>query len=159
MTIHDWAKRWKISHYAISDLLSILGTEIASIHAGSANPDSEANVQSRVRLEASKKGCRLWRNNVGALLDDKGNRVRFGLANDSPRLNKAVKSSDLIGIRPITITTSDVGRVIGQFLAREVKHEGWHYTETARERAQLAFIVLIQSLGGDAAFCDGEGTV
>jgi hypothetical protein len=108
------------------------------------NDMSEAGVQSRVRLEAARKGYLVFRNNVGAMEDVNGRVVRFGLANDSAALNKRIKSCDLIGIKPG-----------GQFWCREVKHASWHYTGTEREEAQLRFIQLILSLGGDAAFSTG----
>jgi len=120
---------------------------------------SESGVLSDIRLEASQRGARLWRNNVGATYTPSGQFLRYGLANDSAALNAAIKSADLIGIRPVIITPQDVGRVIGQFISREVKHPGWKYTGTDRERAQLAWAELINSLGGDACFTTGRGTL
>lgn len=120
---------------------------------------SESGVSALIRAEASEKGCRLWRNNVGATVTQSGSFMRFGLANDSAQLNKIIKSADLIGIRPVLITQEHVGRVIGQFLSREVKHPGWKYTATERERAQLAWAELIISLGGDACFSTSTGTI
>jgi hypothetical protein len=49
-----------------------------------------------------------------------------------------------------------VGRVIGQFICREVKKTGWTYKATDREKAQQNWINLINKLGGDAAFTTGE---
>jgi len=86
-----------------------------------------------------------------------GHYVRYGLANDSPQINNILKSSDLIGIRPILVTQDMVGKTIGQFVAREIKCEGWIYKATDREKAQKNFIDLINGLGGDAAFTTGEG--
>jgi hypothetical protein len=120
---------------------------------------SEAGVQSRVRLEAAHKGCYLWRNNVGVLPDRYGRPIRYGLANDSKAVNKEVKSGDLIGVRPVLITQVHVGHTIGQFLSREVKPGAWRYSGTDREQAQLAWVELITSLGGDACFANNEGTI
>src|SRR6185437_4671449 len=97
---------------------------------------SEAGILSEIRLEASEHGARLWRNNVGATYTDKGDFIRYGLANDSMQLNQAIKSADLIGIRPVLITQDHVGQIIGQFISREIKKPGWRYTGNNRERAQ-----------------------
>lgn len=105
---------------------------------------SEAAIQTQLRVAASRAGWRLWRNNVGAGTLENGSHVRWGLANDSPAMNRAIKSSDLIGIKPG-----------GQFVCREMKRPGWKYTGTDREVAQLAFITLVNGMGGDAAFSTG----
>ena len=120
---------------------------------------TEAWVQSVVRLEASRKGLKLWRNNVGAMLDARGVPVRFGLANDSKGLNEEIKSGDLIGWRPIIITPAYVGLKIAQFVSRECKMPNWKYSGNEHERAQLRWIEAIIADGGDAAFCSGEGSL
>lgn len=120
---------------------------------------TETDIQALIRLEATRKGMRLWRNNVGVLLDRNGRPVRYGLANDSAQLNHVLKSSDLIGIRPVVVTSVMVGTTIGQFVAREIKTGNWIYKDGEREKAQQAFIDLINSMGGDAAFCTGEGSL
>ena len=117
---------------------------------------SESYVQSQVRLAASQAGMRLWRNNVGGGVLDNGAYVRWGLCNDTPQLNKVIKSSDLIGLSPIRVTQAHVGSIIGQFVARECKHGTWKYTGDEREVAQLKFINLVRALGGDAAFTTGK---
>ena len=55
--------------------------------------------EKRIRLEAAKQGILLWRNNVGAVKTSDGRMIRFGLANDSHKMNQHIKSSDLIGIQ------------------------------------------------------------
>ena len=116
---------------------------------------SESNTQAQIRLEASRQGMRLWRNNVGCVKYPDGSFVRFGLANDTHALNQVFKSSDLIGIKPVVITQEHVGQTIGQFVAREIKAPNWKYKDTDRERAQRNFIDLINGLGGDASFTTG----
>ena len=48
---------------------------------------TETDIQNLIKLEASRLGIRLWRNNVGALFDSNGRCLRYGLANDSASLN------------------------------------------------------------------------
>lgn len=155
MDFVEWAQLWNIPRQAVEDLKRRMGTE-----PDIADPDTgkhlEANRQQMVRLEAARKGVHLWRNNVGACTDENGNFIRYGLANDSKRLNDVIKSSDLIGIKSVFITPAMVGSTIGQFVAREVKREGWRYTGTPREQAQLRFIELVCSKGGDAQFTTGK---
>lgn len=149
MDLKRWASDWGVPPEAVADLLAGLGavaTPSPGISGGSARK------QSQLRLEASKRGGRLWRNNVGAAWMRDGSFVRYGLCNDSAGMNAAVKSSDLIGIQPVLITRDRVGETLGQFVAREVKHPGWKYSGDARETAQMAFISLITALGGDAEF-------
>lgn len=155
--LHEWAQRHNISPQAMQELAQLFGT-----HPTDPAPlegESEVAVQTRIRLEASYKGQRLWRNNVGMLMSDEGFPVRFGLANDSSQMNKQIKSSDLIGIRPVIITQCMVGSVIGQFVAREVKAGSWKYKATDREVAQLRFLELVISMGGDGAFANDTGSL
>ena len=115
---------------------------------------SEAQVQTELRLAASGHGDHLWRNNVGAAVDASGRMIRYGLGNDSARLNEQIKSSDLIGITRVIVTPDMVGRVVGVFTAIEVKREDWGVSgvPTAREQAQAAFIQLVGRAGGRARF-------
>lgn len=160
MTLEAWAAAWGVSPAALFDLRMRLG--IAGMHMPplviQGNPGSETRQQSLVRLDAAANGVWLTRNNVGALLDKRGVPIRYGLANESKEQNQKVKSADLIGIRPITITPLHVGLVIGQFVSREVKHAGWKYTGDEHERAQLNWCNFVLSKGGDAAFCSGPGS-
>jgi hypothetical protein len=114
--------------------------------------DQEAKIQKELRVIASQKGFRLWRNNVGVAYDNRNVPVRFGLANDSAAMNSSIKSSDLIGIKPIVIQPHHVGSVFGQFVSLECKRFGWEFKGTKRETAQKRWIDLINEFGGYAKF-------
>jgi hypothetical protein len=134
---------------------------------------SEAAVQQNVRLKASRQGARLFRNNNGGFYDGhprcqcphclrqpKGRFIRYGLANESKRVNQSLKSSDLIGITPVVITADMVGQTLGVFTAIECKKEGWvegraSGDQAAKEKAQRNFIDLVNSMGGIARFTEG----
>lgn len=105
-----------------------------------------------VRLEAAKQGIVLWRNNVGAVRTADGRFIRFGLANDSKRMNQYIKSSDLIGIRPVLIGPEHIGKTVGQFVAFEVKPQEWQYSGKEHEQAQKRFLELVSVKGGYATF-------
>lgn len=145
MNLTDWALKWGISREAIADFKHQVGLD-----GDLANSDAttESGAQQRVRLEAAGQGILLWRNNVGATMDQTDRLIRYGLANDTKAMNTRVKSADLIGIRPN-----------GQFVSREIKAPGWHYTGTPREMAQLRWANIILAHGGDAGFATGEGTL
>lgn len=157
--INEWAQRWGVSPLALSELATLIQTNTPEPAHAPANPISEAGVQNIVRLEASKKGIRLWRNNVGAYQDEYGNFIRYGLANDSQAMNRAIKSSDLVGIRPVLIEPHMVGYTIGQFVAREIKSGNWRYKGTKHEQAQSRFLELVCTMGGDGSFANSEGTL
>lgn len=156
MTIFEaWARKHGLTHQALAELADLLNPPCTPPVQGV----SESAVQNAVRLEASQAGARLWRNNVGAGVLQNGSFVRWGLCNESDKQNDALKSSDLIGIKPVLIGPQHVGSIIGQFIARENKKPGWKYTGTPREKAQRAFLLLVTSLGGDACFATGTGTL
>lgn len=154
-----WAIRHHVSHEAMNELRMGLAAEMPAPPPPDVRGDPEAYVQSQVRLEAANKGLRLWRNNVGALADETGRFVRYGLANESEAVNKRLKSSDLIGWRPVTIGPEHVGRVIAQFVSRECKRHGWRYTGSQREEAQERWSALVLADGGDAGFTTGPGSL
>jgi hypothetical protein len=98
---------------------------------------TETDVQNLCRLRAQELGAVLWRNNVGAIKDARGIPVRFGLANDSAKVNEVLKSSDLIGIH------------MGRFLAVECKEPGWVYSAMrSHDAAQHSFLRLVRQYGG-----------
>ncbi len=119
----------------------------------------EHAVQNARRLEASKLGYILSRNNVGVATRD-GIPVRYGLFNETKQMNQNWKSSDLIGLRPIVITPAMVGYTIGQFVALEIKRSSWKFSPSnQREVAQLNFMNLVKSVGGYAKFVNREGMI
>ncbi len=160
MILTEWAATWGVTGAALADLRGrLMGLDNPALPAGISGA-SEAAVQARVRLEATRKGMRVWRNNVGGLHDaETGTHIRYGLANDSPQVNAVIKSADLIGIRPRIIQPHDVGHLIGQFVSFECKHAGWKWGNSERERAQGNWAALVLSLGGDARFVNGEGQI
>jgi len=172
VNLNLWAQKWGVSLEALDDLRRLMGAVNTDPNPATAG-ESESEIMVRVRLEASRVGARLARNNVGAIpsklkhtcpkchayIEVPQRPMRFGLFNDSQKMNETIKSSDLIGIRSELITPNMVGHIFGRFVAREVKHGAWRYTGTPREVAQLRFIELINSMGGDASFARGEGTL
>lgn len=112
----------------------------------------ESELQKLIQLAESRRGNRLWRNNVGATYDQAGNFIRYGLANESTSINRQIKSGDLIGITPIIITPAMIGYTVGIFTSIEVKRPGWVYRGTPRETAQRAWNELVASMGGRAGF-------
>jgi len=154
--VHQWATDWGVPQHAAVDLMCRLGLGFEPTTFVELEGWSESAIQSKVRLDAAKAGILPWRNNVGALQDDTGRVVRYGLCNDTEQLNESVKSSDLIGINPVLIKPEHVGTIIGQFWAREVKEYGWKYTGTAHEVAQAKFGQIVLSKGGDFKFTCGS---
>lgn len=153
--LNEWAQAWGVPYAALEDLRQRMG--MATDPETAPTGRSEAAAQQAERLHASRQGGRLWRNNVGAYYDDDGRFIRYGLVNESAALNKRIKSSDLIGCYPVVIEPGHVGHTLGLFVAREVKPPGWVYSGQGREPAQLAFLNLVNSLGGDGRFTTGEG--
>jgi len=157
MNLLTWSIKWGVPIEAVEDLrreFGLISTDPQPLYG-----ESEAAVQTKIRIEATQKGGRIWRNNVGGTYTEDGSFLRYGLANDSKQMNELVKSSDLIGLRPVTITQDHVGFILGQFVAREAKPQNWVYTGTKRELAQLNFLKIVAGLGGDAAFANKEGTL
>lgn len=150
MTFNQWINKWQISQAAIDDLLQSV------VSSGGTSGQSEAVTQQQVRMEHCQIGGRLWRNNCGAYTDERGVPVRYGLANESKKLNSHIKSSDLIGITPHIVAVEDVGQQLGIFTAIEVKKGNWRYTGSAREQAQLKFLLLVMSMGGIGKFSTGR---
>jgi len=148
LTLDAWAARWGLPPQAIQELQDAL-----TVTANHADGKSEAYVQQQVRLETSRRGARLFRNNNGACKSEDGRMVRYGLGNDSAQVNSRLKSSDLIGITPVSVN----GNPVGVFTSYEIKKPGWRYTGTPREVAQLRWLELVVSLGGIGKFISDVG--
>jgi hypothetical protein len=96
-----------------------------SIKKPATKRELETKIQQDCRLALSAAGCLMWRNNTGALKNEVGVPVRFGLE---------VGSSDLIGMTPT-----------GQFLAIETKRIGEKAT-----KPQRLWIAAVIKQGGRA---------
>jgi hypothetical protein len=97
---------------------------------------SEQELQQRIRLELGRGPVRLWRNNVGALRDERGRLVTYGLCKGS---------SDLIGLSQVVIGPEHLGQTLALFTALEVKTGRGRLSEE-----QEKFLRLVQQLGGRA---------
>lgn len=119
-----------------------------------ATPEAIASVHVHARSE--EWGMRLYRNNSGMLYNEAGVPVRFGLGNDSAKVNKLFKSGDFIGWYPLTITPDMVGQTVAVFVNIEVKALGFKvkdvYNKNSREFAQDKFNKLVTDNGGIAGF-------
>lgn len=168
MTYLEWKARHPLAAY---ELEVALGAAPWNNDGPSSAGRSEAWAQQQVRFLAARQGALAMRNNVGATAAEevcrcprcqfdytvKRQPIRYGLANDSAKLNSVVKSSDLILCIPRTITAQMVGQVFGQFGAVEVKKPDWRPGEDpAREGPQFAFGARIQGLGGFFTVSRGE---
>jgi hypothetical protein len=97
---------------------------------------SEQQIQQHIRLTCSRGPVRLYRNNTGALRDQHGRPVSFGLCKGS---------ADLIGWRTVTITPEMVGQQVAVFTSIEVK------TPTGRVKPeQQQWLDAVQAAGGIA---------
>lgn len=124
----------------------------------------EGRASQVVALRASAWGSRLFRNNSGVLPDpNTGRPVRFGLGNESPKVNQVIKSSDYIGWTPVLVTPEMVGSTVAVITALEAKAVGFvpkvQYRDGSREKAQDKFMQLIIKAGGIAGFCWDEQSV
>lgn len=165
MNYQAWAQRHP---QAAAELQQVLHAD--AHHSPEGTPiKSEAYAQQAARLQIAKQGGLAWRNNVGASKSKEQHScprcnfrfeveqapIRWGLCNDSAKLNSKIKSSDLIGIMPRLITPEMVGTTIGQFIAVETKRPGWKYKGDDHEVAQLNWLQLVAGKGGVAFFSTG----
>lgn len=121
---------------------------------------AESVVQQQASFTIAQVGGLPQRNNVGACVDKSGRLVRYGLMNESKKMNEKIKSSDLIAPVPILITQDMVGQMIGVYMAFECKHEGWHLTAgDAHAQAQAEYHRVIRAHGGRAGFVTSNADV
>lgn len=159
----DWERQYPEAAHALNIVLHQRGEH------NTGTLELEPQVQQTVRFEISRQGAYAWRNNVGATpaqtrhtcprcggaFVEQHQPIRYGLANDSPQLNKRLKSSDLILAIPRIIRPQDVGKRVAQFGSVETKRAGWGYTGKDQEIGQKAWLALINKIGGFACFSTG----
>lgn len=120
----------------------------------------ENPVAQRVQLEWANLGGLPMRNNVGACEDATGRFIRYGLMNESAKMNAQIKSSDYIGITPTLITPQMVGYYLGVFTAIETKASDWKFSQAdQRAVAQARFHDIVRAHCGFAGFATGPDDV
>ena len=161
MTYDEWLYRWQglIPTQALQELHAVLTRPENPPERNHGDPRSEAAVQAAGVLALSDLGALVYRNNVGVLKDVNGRPVRYGLANETPNMNKVLKSGDYIGAMPYVVQPYDVGRTLGVFLSVEFKPADWHYTGKGREQAQLNWQTAYNRIGGVAFFANSTQSI
>lgn len=151
MILRSWAAKWGIPFAAVQDLEQQIGINVREATVSAAESGSESRQQSLIRMEAPRYRMQLFRNNVGGQ-----GRLRWGLANDSEKQNKLLKSGDLIGWTTVTITAAMVGQDVAIFTSVECKEEDWSFgKDIEREGPQLSWVELVIAGGGRAVFATG----
>jgi hypothetical protein len=164
-TYEAWAARNPQAAYELQSV------QLQGVYPPTPDEDghSEDWAQANVRMAAPRAGGVLWRNNVGARKTKETHvcpscryrfevlvpPMRWGLCNDSAKLNKVHKSSDLVGFRSVIITPDMVGKKFAQFAAVEMKAPGWTWSGNPHEQAQAAFGSIVLKAGGVFAFSTG----
>lgn len=90
---------------------------------------TEQHIQQLIRINCSRGSVRLWRNNVGAMTNNDGRLVKYGLCTGS---------ADLIGIQQLPSG-------LGRFVALEVKRPGGRATQE-----QIKWLAMVREMGGIA---------
>jgi VRR-NUC domain len=111
-------------------------------------PDSESEIQKRVRLAMAKYGAVMFRNSIGTVWTGYLKEIRPGgdvvLGGAQRRKFGLPKgTSDLIGWIPIKITPEMVGRTVAVFTGTEVKSQIGQMTPE-----QANFIDQLERAGG-----------
>lgn len=118
---------------------------------------NEKELLAHARLEATKIGGRLWRNQSGMAWQgetiSKTNNV-LHIKNPRPLKSGLTNgASDLIGFYPITITEEHLGKKIAVFWANEIKTKN-----DKLSNEQLNFLYFISESGGIAWETKFEGS-
>ena len=96
---------------------------------------SETDLNRSILLNYSTGPNRLFRNNIGAYKDERGNWIKYGVCNPG--------GSDQIGWHQVTITPEMVGCKVPVFFVVEGK-----FGRNKATKDQLAFIAAVQRAGG-----------
>ncbi len=96
---------------------------------------SETDLNRTILLDVSKGPSRLFRNNIGAYKDERGNYIKYGVCNPG--------GSDFIGWHKVTITPEMVGCTVPVFFVVEGK-----FGRNKATKEQDAFIAAVQRAGG-----------
>lgn len=156
--LNDWANRHAVTPAAMAELYLLMGftPEVPELCQGK----DESYVQSFLRLAGPPLGFNLARNNRGALPNERGVPIRFGLWNDTAALDKVCKSGDLVGYQSGWFRDYETAEPVkvAVFTMVECKHAGWpgFNPNDKREAAQQRCLSMVLSAGGIAAFSTGE---
>lgn len=106
----------------------------------------ETVIQNDIKVQLSKMGFIIFRNNVGGWKDPKtGRLIKYGLC---------VGSSDIIGLKPTLITQEHVGKILAIFSAFETKTE-----EGKLSPEQIQFLDMVKKNGGIACVSRSENSL
>jgi hypothetical protein len=105
-------------------------------------PETRLQNEIRVAVSAECPQATLFRNHCGALKDQRGKMLKFGLSPGSP---------DLVGWRSVAVTADMVGQQLAVFVGIEVKMPG----EKPRQDQQH-WLDMLDSAGGIAGVATSE---
>lgn len=149
MNFEQWVQRWQIPEQCLEELKQVA---VPANTEHDMNSHSERAVQAKIDVAAAQREIMLYRNNSGAMRNEYGNMIRFGLGNTSAQINAVFKSGDLIGWTPVVVGPQHMGRVFAVFTSVEVKSGDWQYKGTNHEQAQLKWANTVNAHGGIGIF-------
>lgn len=163
MILEQWADDYGIPAEWLADLCARLG-HLPEQTLPELKGRAENYVQNAVRIASAVRRPDesfywLGRNNNGAYDEDHppSPGTRWGLGNDSKKLNDVCKSSDLIGYYSTFVTPEMVGKRVAIFTAVECKADGWKLTTgDKRAQAQNRFGQMVIAAGGLFCFSTGQ---